>query len=200
MKKLLSAVFLLVVICIAAGCSKNEIAETTTVTTAEKAEVVSLFQKKFEITDWTMEELVSNMTVCGKKVPLPCTLSELSELFTIKEFDFISGATGKQSKGCEIYHDDQKIAFAYCDTDNPDSVTSLCFDDIIGEETEIPEINIMGITQNSSAAEIIEILGEPNVDADFGCDYRYYFSDNQYLYISFNEEQTKIEYIAVEFS
>lgn len=201
MKKHLSAVLLLAAFFIITSCNKNQIAEITTMSTAEKVEIEHLFQKKFEITDWTMESLVSNITVCGKKVTLPCTLTELSTLFAIEEFDYVSGATGKQLKGCEIYHDDAKIAFAYCDNGStPDIITSLCFDDIIGEETEIPEINIMGITKKSSATEIIKILGEPNIDADFGFDYRYYFSDNQYFYISFNEEQTKIEYIAVVFS
>lgn len=205
MKKLLSVVLLLAAACTTASCNGNTAAQATTVTIEENPVATSgenaLFQKQFEITDWTMEDLVSDMTVCGKKITLTCTITELSNVFAIEEFDHISGATGKQLKGCEIYHDGEKIAFAYCDIDNkPNTVTSICFDEFITGEMKIPEINIMGITEKSSAAEIVEILGQPNVDSDFGCDYRYYFSDNRYLYISFNKEKTNIEYIAVVFN
>ncbi len=133
-----------------------------------------------------------------KKVALPCAISELSSAFEIEEFDNVSGATDKRLKGCEIYYNDIKIAFAYCDIeDDVNVITSICFDEFISDDVQIPEMNIMGITDKMSSKDVVAILGEPNVNTEYSCDYRYHFSDNQYLYISFNDEQTYIVYMAV---
>ncbi len=208
-RKLLS---LLAAVCITAGCNGNAVVETTATTATTNTEALTdsitytenseqpLFQKEFEITDWTMEDLVADMTICGKKVGLPCTISDLSDSFGIEEFDHISGATGKRTKGCEIYHNNIKIAFAYCDVEEDDNViTSICFDEIIRDDAQIPEINIMGITDKASSTDVVAILGEPNVNTEYSCDYRYYFSNNQHLYISFNDDETEIMYLAIEF-
>lgn len=217
-KHILKAFSLIATVCIAAGCNGSEIAETTT-TTAKQTTIVStttkpleeeinstgnseqpLFQKEFEITDWTMDELVSDMTICGKKIMIPCTISELSSVFNIEEFDRVSGATGKRSKGCEIYNDNIRIAFAYCDIeDHVNSITSICFDEIISDDMQIPEISIMGITDISSLKDVVTILGEPNVSTEYDCDYRYFFSNNQHLYISFDDDKTEIKYMAIVF-
>ncbi len=217
-KHILKTLSLLAAVCITTGCNGNATTETTTTTVAQTATMATttkpleetitstenleqpLFQKEFEITDWTMEDLVTDMTICGKKVVLPCTISELSNAFEIVEFDHVSGATGKRLKGCEIYHNNIKIAFGYCDVeDDVNVITSICFDEIIRDDVQIPEMNIMGITDKTSSKDVVAILGEPNVNTEYSCDYRYYFSNNQHLYISFDDEQTEIMYLAIEF-
>lgn len=182
--RILKVIALLGAVCFTAGCSGSGAA--------------TAFEKEFEITDWTMEDLVSDMTLCGEKITLPCTISELAGIFSIEEFDTTNAATGKRSKGCIIYHNGKKIALAYCDTDSDtDSITSICFDEIITDDMAIPDIKFMGITDKASSKDLVEMLGEPNGETEYSCDYRYYFSDNQHLYISFDENQKKILYIAV---
>lgn len=204
-KRILKAISLLAAVCIAAGCSASTTTETTErplaeINSTENSEE-PLFQKEFEITDWTMEELVADMTLCGVKITLPCTISDLSSNFTTEEFEHINGATGKRSKGCKIYHEGVVIALAYCDDDSDDNtITSICFDEIITNDMIIPDICVMGITDKSSSKDIVEILGEPNVNTEYSCDYRYYFSNSRHLYISFNEELSEIVYMAVVYS
>ena len=85
-KNILKVLSLLAAVCITAGCNGSAAPVQDTVTESLTDDVnyadnseQSLFQKKFEITDWTMEDLVTDMTICGKKVVLPCTISELSK-------------------------------------------------------------------------------------------------------------------------
>ena len=207
MNNFFKAILLLAAVCAAAGCGGSAVAENTdtttpkpfdnTITSIENSEQ-PLFQKKYEITDWTMDELVSNVTICGKKITIPCTMSELSKDFNLEKFDYSSETDGKFSKGCEIYCENVKVAFAYCNAESDnDIITTICLDEIISEDAHIPEINIMGITKEASANDLVEILGEPNVNTEYDCDYRYFFSNNQHLYISFSENLENIVFISL---
>lgn len=155
-------------------------------------------ENKFEITGWTMEELVSDITVNGVTLSLPCSPDVFSS-FETEEFDF-EGTSGRVW-GCEVYSGDRIIAVAYYDSEKEEkSVNLLMLDSLIYDNSVIPEFNIMGITDKSTPAEVSAILGEPNFDDGYATDYVYRFSENKELYISFDAEtMSTIKFLRIRY-
>lgn len=145
------------------------------------------FVPAFEITDWTMEELADNISLCGEKITLPCKLSEIKENFDVSYAELPSG-----SHSFVLSRKNKDVAIAYCDIyENEDVViTNICY----GLNTEISGINIMGITEKSSADDVENILGKPNYTQDNGDGYRYIFEDNKQVMFHFDKEKRNVDF------
>lgn len=152
-----------------------------------------------EITDWTMKELVSDISVEGIELSLPCSAEVFTENFETEEFDF-EGYLGRMW-GCDVYKGGKIIAKAYYDENKKEkTVNILMFDSMIFDNTAVPEFNIMGITDKSTPEDVVKILGEPNFDDGYDTDYIYYFSENKELCISFDEEtKSRIEFLRIRY-
>lgn len=191
--KILAAVTVLAALCFV-GC-KNE---TVQPEAAEPTELVGMtnvpsnsgdphFVPAFEITDWTMEELADNISLCGEKITLPCKLSDVKEKFDVSETELPGGGH------CLILsHKNKEAAVVSCDTyENDDAViTNISY----GLNMKISGINIMGITEKSSAEDVKKILGEPNYTQDDGYGYRYIFEDNKQVMFHFDKEKGSVDF------
>lgn len=182
-----------VTMCCLAGCQKNDSADlqestdlqgTDTETAIAEAES---FKKEFEITNWTMEDLVSKIEVEGQKIIFPCTVSQLDGDFVIEnvgyssKYDhtvadlyykkkYISQITVNKNVDEEYFKDNNIIAF------------------FMGGSESLPQFNIMGISNNSTVNDVISILGNPNVgNSDANRPYRYYFNDDNFVLIDFDD-------------
>ncbi len=143
---------------------------------------------KFEITDWTMEELLSNISIENNTFTLPCTLSELGTSFMTEYLGYVSDY---DYTTVNLYIGDKYIAqisFNGNLTENEienSTLVAFFMDNIRG----LPQFNIMGITNQSSQEEIVDILGEPNtINSEDGTIYQYAFSENERIIISFDDE------------
>lgn len=160
---------------------------------ALEAEPVEPF---FEITDWTMEQLVSDISLDGLVFSLPCSAEIFTEKYEAEEFDY-SSITGR-IWGATIYKNNSGIAFLYYDNENEEKIVSIL--SIINDDAVIPEFNIMGITDKSTPDDVVRVLGEPNFDNGYETDYTYYFSPKKELYICFDEEtKSKIQYLRIRY-
>lgn len=201
-KNILKVLSLIAAVCIAAGCNGSAIAETTT-TTAKQTTIVStttkpleekinptgnseqpLFQKEFEITDWTMEDLVADMTICGHKFTLPYSCVELGDNFNIEGMDYSSIRT--------LYYSDEQIAnVIYYDNISNISRESKFHTIYFGglNDEIIPSFNVNGITQSSTKIEVSSILGMPNSSIDDGNFIRdwYYFDEYNMVFFMYDK-------------
>lgn len=158
----------------------------------------------FEITDWTMEDLVTDMEVEGYKFSLPCTVSDISKKCEVKYTAFIEES---QVTGGSLYLGQKYIALIYFDgnVDKEISTSNICrffmgeygqdFNDGFVKSVELPKFNIMGITNESSRDDLINILGNPNMRAgESDRHFQYGFSENEFIIIDFDKENPdKIE-------
>lgn len=192
-RKILAAVIACAALCLAGCKNKNVQPETT-----EPVELVGTtnapsnsgephFVPAFEITDWTMEELTDNISLCGEKVTLPCKLSDIKEKFDVSEFNLSSGGH------CFILsYKNKDVARVKCDIYENDDVVITNID--YGLNEKISGINIMGITEKSSADDVEKILGKPNYTQDDGNGYRYIFEDNKQVMFHFDSKKGNVDF------
>lgn len=214
MKKIKKSVILpiLVIMCVTlslSGCKKfietdvsaetkpvkQTVSETTVITNFEETQ----YATEFEITDWTMEDLVTDMEISGQKFSLPCTINEIDEKCNVKYISFIEESN---ITGGDLYLDGKCIASIFCNGDVGKEIinSNICmlfmggyeydFDDKSVKEVEMPEFNVMGITNNSSQDDVLNILGNPNMYCKSERQYRYGFNSNEFVMIDFDNENT----------
>ena len=192
-RKILAAVMACVTLCLV-GCKNENVQPETT----EPVELVGTtnapsnsgephFVPAFEITDWTMEELTDNISLCGEKITLPCKLSDIKEKFDVSDLDLPDGR-----HSFTLIHKNKDVAIAYCDIYENDDVviTNICY----GLNTKISGINIMGITEKSKSDDVEKILGKPNYTQDDGDGYRYIFEDNKQVMFHFDKEKRNVDF------
>ncbi|MDE5993031.1 MAG: hypothetical protein K2G87_08285, partial [Oscillospiraceae bacterium] len=147
--------------------AKQAVGEITASVNSEETAVVP----DFEITDWTMKDLVTDMEIEGCKFSLPCTVSDINEKCDVKYTTFMEE---HQLTGGDLYLDQKYIASIYFngDVDKEISVSNICqffmggfeydLNDKAVKAAELPEFNVMGITNKSTRSDVINILGNPN--------------------------------------
>lgn len=218
MKHILTILLTAAVVCGFGGCSNNQngtVSETSATTISETMQASETtvnenleetgFVTEFEITDWTMEELLSDVEINGVKLSLPCSYEELAEHFDLqipKLFSIYYDTELK--KYCYIYevrHNESLILKVqyYSDTDegNPtaeDMTDFFVCSDYTGENAclfRFGEIN----NSNMSQDEVEKVLGDPNVDS-YG-ESRYIFgNDTSINQININYDKNNyVEYI-----
>lgn len=151
------------------------------------------FVTEFEITDWTMEELVDNIYLCEQKIILPSKVTELdADLKLSSYYDALFDETVST-----ISFENKDVSLIYfrgdCINDPDRTITNLQY----GLNKPIPEFYIMGVTESSTPDEVKNILGEPNYIQDDGNSYRYIFSNRKQLMLSFNEDYSGIDFYYV---
>ena len=205
-KNILKVLSLLAAICITAGCSGSSTAETTTtvqsVTTATttkpqenntnslKNSEQQLFQKEFEITDWTMEELISDFTLYGEKISIPCSIEQLGKIYS-----------GTNINNMLIY-DNKEIGYVYNTTQKSQDDDPMIRQIVLGglNDISLPQFSIKTITETCSKEDVENVLGIPNVNSGDENWARYFFSDNEsILFVYNNEDSDKIKMITIMF-
>ena len=195
MKKLLSVISAMAVMFAMGGCESKEI-EQLSETVAETVQSVvdnknMLADEKviqFEITDWTMEELVTDMKINSQTITLPCTATDLIEKYTLKEITYSEKYNYTM---CNMYEGDSYVAQISFNGEIKESelgehtVIAWFMDEFHGS---IPEFNIMGITKDSTREDVVKALGNPNTDAGDDSLYQYAFSENKRIIIGFDDE------------
>ncbi|MBD5138255.1 MAG: hypothetical protein HDT24_02955 [Ruminococcus sp.] len=174
--------------------TKQAVGEITASVNSEETAVVP----DFEITDWTMKDLVTDMEIEGCKFSLPCTVSDINEKCDVKYTTFMEE---RQLTGGSLYLDQKDIASVYFngDVDKEISVSNICMffmggleydlNDKAVKAAELPEFNVMGITNKSTRSDVINILGNPNMRVgESDRHFQYGFSKNEYIIIDFSEE------------
>ena len=168
-----------------------EAAETSSPTSSENTQLIT----EFEITDWTMEELVSDMVVDNHTFSLPCSLNEINTDYKIDTvyFEDIQKTSGT------ILNNDKEIAIIGFNgnvaDDAGDAEIKYLF---LGGSYELPAFNIMGITEKSSYSDVINILGNPNMRVEYSNEVlQYGFTKDKYILIWFDEESDNIFHIQI---
>lgn len=194
-KRILKMLSLLAAVCIAAGCSASTTAETTEKPLAEINSTENseepLFQKEFEITDWTMEELISDFTLCGKKINIPCSVNQLEDNYS---GTYINNA---------LIYDNKEIGYIYNATQRSQNEDPMIRQIVLGglNNVSLPKFSIKTISETSARYEVEAILGVPNVDSGDESWARYYFSDNEsILFVYDNENSDKIKMITIVYN
>ncbi len=203
-KHILKVFSLLAAVCITAGCNGNAVVEMTAVTTdttntkplventysTENSEK-SLFQKEFEITDWTMEELISDFTLCGEKITIPCSIEQLGKNYS---GTYINNA---------LIYGNEEIGYIYNITQKSQDEDPIIRQIVLGglNDISLPQFSIKTITETSAKNDVENVLGIPNVDSGDENWARYFFSDNEsILFIYDNEDSDKIKMITIVYN
>lgn len=164
------------------GCTERQTAETTELAINDEAKANN------ETANVTMEDIVSDMEVCGYKISLPFKAADLPDDFKIDENGSYVQLT--DSTGFVMYYKGEEIAYVYCSgkcENNSDTVfTSICF----GMFNPVPEINIMGITRDSDYDYVTKKLGTINFSSDKN-ELRYVFSNSNQVIIHFEDDTQK---------
>ena len=171
--------------------------QNTEITTEAKEENIIL--PSFEITEWTMEELVSDIEIDGIELSLPCSADIFIDKYETEELDY-EGMNGRI--WCDYINKDGKdIAMFYYDTEKEEkNIEIIIIGSFLNETGMIPEFNIMGITEKSTPEDIVNILGKPNYDNGYDTDYIYYFSEDKELDISLDAEtKTRIDSLRIRY-
>lgn len=179
----------------------TQAAETTAPESSEELPI----ETEFEITDWTMEEFLSDVEINGVKVSLPCSYEELAEHFYLKMPKLFSVYYDTElKKYCytyEVRHNESLILkvqyHSATDEGNPTADDMTAFfvcSDYTGENAclfRFGEIN----NSNMSQDEVEKVLGKPNVDSYN--ESRYVFKNGEYInQININYDKNNyVEYV-----
>lgn len=163
--------------------TKQTVGEITASVNSEETAVVP----DFKITDWTMKDLVKSIEVDGDKFSLPCTVSEIGTDYELENVIYLEDM---QKTAATLCKESNTMGLTYFDgdvTDNAlDSEIKFLF---LGGAYDLPEFNIMGITDKSTRSDVINILGSPNMRTEESDRHlQYGFSENEYIIIDFSEE------------
>ncbi len=187
MKRTLIVMLAAVVVCGFSGCKADKkqteiVAETSSTTASQTAETtapqnteVPPIETEYEITDWTMEELLSDVEINGVKLSLPCSYEELAEHFDLQMPKLFSVYYDTElKKYCytyEVRHNESLILkvvyYSATDEGNPvadDMTDFFVCSDYTGENAclfRFGEINNSNMLQD----EVENVLGKPNIDS-----------------------------------
>lgn len=208
MKRKVLSIFAAIAVAVGlAGCQSqtatmdSEVTTEFVITTKSSATIPSensnepRFVTEFEITDWTMEELIDNIYLCGQKITLPSKASELdADLKLSSYYDELFNETVSI-----ITYNDKEVSITYCNGDCNSNSDIMITNIQYGINKPMPEFDIMGITESSTPDEVKSILGEPNYIQDDGNSFRYVFSDRKQLMLSFNDDYTGIDFYHISY-
>lgn len=162
----------------------SEATETTKV--QKKAETVPVTPEYESITAWTMDDFLEDFSLCGVKYFSSAVTPEVKfEKFGMSQTMYISEL---DMTVCDIISNSDKehVAMLYS-AGKSDTVEEFIYSPpvFISFDTEfmpkLPEFSVMGITNNSTRADVVKALGEPNAE-----DNRYFFSYGKFIQFSFD--------------
>ena len=167
-------------------CTVSETVQAVEKTAPESSEELQI-ETEFEIIDWTMEDLVSNIEIYGDKLSLPCTISEISSDYKVENINYFEDM---QMTAGTLYKKDKEIGLVYFNGDVIDNALNSEIKFLfLGGAYDLPEFNIMGITDKSTRSDVINILGNPNMRVgESDRHFQYGFSQNKFAIIDFNKE------------
>lgn len=167
-------------------CTVSETVQAVEKTAPESSEELQI-ETEFEIIDWTMEDLVSNIEIYGDKLSLPCTISEISSDYKLENINYFEDM---QMTAGTLYKKNKEIGLVYFNGDVIDNALNSEIKFLfLGGAYDLPEFNIMGISDKSTRSDVINILGNPNMRiGESDKHFQYGFSQNKFAIIDFNKE------------
>ena len=157
------------------------VSETTVPVNQEETQFVT----EFEITDWTMEDLISDIKIYGKQISLPCNVSDLGKDYSLS--DVYCYIQSSNQTGSELYYKNKYVAAVYFYGNNEDLINKNIVKLYLGGfNRELPDFEIMGITSNSTLEDVKKILGDSNIINAHENQLRYMFEDQNQLFINFD--------------
>lgn len=202
-KTLINAAVITGLMCGLTGCTNdfdNQGNESVTVTQKKVEEETSAvsetlsqeeeeYAPEYEITGWAMKDLVTDMEVEGDTFSLPCTVSDIGKEYSV---DTLSYQENNQTTGGILYKNDTAVGFVYFNGNVKEDILNADIKFFFmsgGYEFELPQFNVMGITNESTREDVVNILGEPNMHPDASDRlFAYGFNKNEYIMINFSEE------------
>lgn len=164
MKKLLSTVLLLVVICITAGCNNNSAQEqhsstpNATVSTANKELLLS--------------EIENGIIMNGEHYPLPFSLDNLGEKYTL---------TGSGTE-YDIYYNGEYYAYITTVNGTSNEISNISFTGNV--DFKFGEIYIGNTKEN-----IIKIYGEPDFNSPSNTLSHYIFGEKPSFMLEYSDDK-----------
>ncbi|MCI9410066.1 MAG: hypothetical protein HFJ89_09670 [Oscillospiraceae bacterium] len=159
--------------------------QTISETTAPDNQDETIFVTDFEITDWTMEDLISDIKIYGKQISLPCNVSDLGKDYSLS--DVYCYIQSSNQTGSELYYKNKYVAAVYFYGNNEDLINKNIVKLYLGGfNRELPDFEIMGITSNSTLEDVKKILGDSNIINAHENQLRYMFEDQNQLFINFD--------------
>ena len=146
--------------------TSNIVEETSIETTAPESSEETQIETEYEITDWTMEELLSDVEINGVKLSLPCSYEELAEHFDLElDLSFYNEAYKKYYYGYAL-RGDLYILTGYYSENETDNPSAEGMDDFYiscenGAKFRFGEI-VSGV---STREDVEKILGKPNFNS-----------------------------------
>mgnify|MGYP004648477243 CR=1 FL=1 len=150
----------------------------------------------YEITDWSLENLLENITLCGESFSLPCCISEVKN-FSVINLDSGDGSSQYiSSAGGLVYNDKEVAVVGFKNEITDDNFNNAEINTLILQSNNgaLPTFNIMGITEKSTREDVVKILGEPNYNKndEDGRVYRYVFSNTSAFMIIFEKDNADV--------
>ena len=169
------------------GAETKSTIQTVSETTVPVNQEETQFVTEFEITDWTMEELVTDMEIEGQKFSLPCSIAQLNKSFNVNNIRY---SEKYDHTVADLYYKNEYISQVTVNKNindrNYKNKNIMAF--FIGGANSIPQFNIMGITNDSTQDDIVNILGNSNIkNNEINQPYRYFFNENEHIIIDFDE-------------
>ena len=159
--------------------------QTISETTAPDNQDETIFVTDFEITDWTMEDLISDIKIYGKQISLPCNVSDLGKDYSLS--DVYCYIQSSNQTGSELYYKNKYVAAVYFYGNNEDLINKNIVKLYLGGfNRELPDFEIMGIASNSTLEDVKKILGDSNIINAHENQLRYMFEDQNQLFINFD--------------
>ena len=159
--------------------------QTISETTAPDNQDETIFVTDFDITDWTMEDLISDIKIYGKQISLPCNVSDLGKDYSLS--DVYCYIQSSNQTGSELYYKNKYVAAVYFYGNNEDLINKNIVKLYLGGfNRELPDFEIMGITSNSTLEDVKKILGDSNIINAHENQLRYMFEDQNQLFINFD--------------
>ena len=167
----------------------TQTSETTAPQNAEEKQI----ETEYEITDWTMEELLSDVEINGVKLSLPCSYEELAEHFNLElDLTFYNEPYKKYFYSYAL-REGLYIKVSYyseneTDSPNSDEIEEICIFCENGGSFRVGEI----ISGTTTRDEVEKILGKPNDNVESASWYR--FSYSKAVIFSY-DKNNKVDYI-----
>ena len=115
--------------------------QTISETTAPDNQDETIFVTDFEITDWTMEDLISDIKIYGKQISLPCNVSDLGKDYSLS--DVYCYIQSSNQTGSELYYKNKYVAAVYFYGNNEDLINKNIVKLYLGGfNRELPDFEI----------------------------------------------------------
>lgn len=170
--------------------------ETGTIQGNSVSDETSSATETLQGTKAAFDEIAASISIDGQDYSLPCKVKDLNSKYTIKDGKYYDD---DECTYFSVFSGDEALFAIWVNGDystedapEPDAVISRIL--ISRDTSENVSFNIMGITEDSTNKDILEILGTPN-DTYTDSSYRYVY-ENNICFFAFNDNDS-IKFVSI---